>query len=138
VWFTVTCYPWDGNNEPTTKDAVLSVLIPTVGALILAATAGFAAIAAAPAAGTAAAALWPLLGITEGATAAGLVTAAGYIGATSTACSVAQRHLVYNLERVTNRVEKTGHYANGDWIHVRGGPRRGVDSGIWQPMNFQG
>lgn len=138
VWFTLACYPYDGNNEPTTKDAVLGVLIPTVGALVLAATAGVAAVMAAPAAGTAAAALWPMVGAFEGATATGIVTAAGFVGATSKGCSLAQKHLVMDLERVVGKVEKSGHYANGDWVHVRGGPKKGVNSGDWQPMRFEG
>lgn len=58
VWFTIDIYPYDGKNEPSTTQAVVSILVPTVTALAAALTAGLAAV---PAAGTAAAALAPLV-----------------------------------------------------------------------------
>lgn len=33
VWFTITCFPYTGDNEPTVTSAVLSTLIPTIAAL---------------------------------------------------------------------------------------------------------
>jgi hypothetical protein len=134
VWFTVTCYPYDGHNEPTTQQVVLGNLIPAAAAIFVIATGGMAAAGAIPAAGTAAAALAPLV---EAPALAGLVAS---IVATPAAWSVAtgtQRVFLDSLERAMNKVEKTGHYANGDWLNVRGGIKKGQDFSAWQPMRFE-
>ncbi|CAM6100183.1 unnamed protein product [Calypogeia fissa] len=121
VWFTITCYPYDGKNEPTTMEAVLGVLIPTAAALFIAITAGVAAAGAIPAAGTAAAALQPLV---AGPAFVGIGAEVGAGGAATTAAITAKNALIKSIERAYNKVEKTGHYANGDWIHVRGGIKK--------------
>ena len=38
VWFTLEAYPYTGGNEPTTTNAVLSILVLTAGALFAVAT----------------------------------------------------------------------------------------------------
>ena len=75
VWFTVTCYPWNGSNEPDTGHAVLQTLMPSLAMLGVVVTGGIAAIGAGVAAtGTAAAALAPILPITATPTAAMLTS----------------------------------------------------------------
>ncbi|CAM6089785.1 unnamed protein product [Calypogeia fissa] len=138
VWFTITCYPYDGKNEPTTMEAVLGVLIPTATALFIAITAGIAAagaIAALPAAGTAAASLQPLV---AGPAFFGIEAGLG-AGSTATAAAItAKNALIKSIELAYNKVEKTRHYANGDWIHVRGGIKKNEPHSAWQPMRFEG
>ena len=38
VWFTLEAYPYTGGSEPTTTNAVLSILVLTAGALFAVAT----------------------------------------------------------------------------------------------------
>ena len=134
VWFTVTCFPYTGDNEPTNSQAVLGVLIPAAIGIITIATGGLALAAAAPAAGTAAAALAPL---------ATSVFVAGGTAATSTALAAIRpgnflyEKFVESATRALNKVGKTGHYANGDWIHVRGGIAKNQPHSSWQPMRFE-
>ena len=42
-----------------------------------------------------------------------------------------------DLERAFNVVVKNGHYANGDWLHVRGGYEPGLEPYQWTPMRFE-
>ena len=134
VWFTVTCYPYDGKNEPTNTEAVLGVLIPAAMSIIVVASGGLAAAAAAPAAGTAAAALGPI---------ATSALVAGGAAATSTAVSIVgpgvalKKEFVDAAEKALNSVKVTGHYANGDWLHVRGGIKKNEPYSAWQPMRFE-
>ncbi|KAJ5492557.1 hypothetical protein N7539_001303 [Penicillium diatomitis] len=135
VWFTVTCYPYDGHNEPSEEQRILGILIPTAAAIILAATGGAAFAAATPVAGTAAAALAPLT------TSAMVNAAAAVAGAAGTVGGIAhslQKEFVDAATRCLNKVEKTGHYANGDWIHVRGGIKHNEPYSAWKPMRFEG
>ena len=134
VWFTVTCYPYDGTNLPTDKDVILPIFIWIGAAIALAATAGTAALAAAPAVGTAQVIF------------AGTATAASVNGAAAAIAAgpavyggaqAAQSALVGDLERTLNAVVLKGHYANGDWLHVRGGPREGVVHSAWEPLRFE-
>ena len=135
VWFTVTCYPYDGNNEPTNTQAVLGVLIPTVASIIVVATGGLAAAAATPIAGTAAAALAPL---TTSALVAGGVAAAEMAVTVIGPGLVLKKEFVDAAERALNQVKITGHYANGDWLHVRGGIKKNEPYSAWQPMRIEG
>ena len=132
VWFTVTCYPYTGDNEPTNTQAVLGILIPAAAGIIILATGGAAL--AAPAAGTAAAALAPLVTST---------LVAGGAAATGTALTlfrpgtVLYEKFVEAATRALNKVEKKGHYANGDWIHIRGGIVKDQPYSAWQPMRIE-
>ncbi len=134
VWFTVTCYPYDGKNEPSNTQAVLGVLIPASIGIIVVATGGLAAAAAAPAAGTAAAALAPM--VTS-------AFVAGGAAATSAALTVIgpgvalKKEFVDAAKRALNQVEVTGHFANGDWLHVRGGIKKNEPYSAWHPMRFE-
>ena len=93
--------------------------------------AGFGAWAL-PVAGTLGAAFTPLLvssAINETvivAVASGAVTR-GVTGALKTAITLS-----------CTGVMKKGHYANGDWVHVRGGPKRDVPMEQWEAMRFEG
>jgi len=42
------------------------------------------------------------------------------------------------LTRSCNGVTKKGHYANGDWVHVRRGPKKDVPFQNWEAMRFEG
>ena len=138
VWFTVETYPYDGSNEPTTWQAVKGPLLISLASIAVVATGGAAAVAATPASGTAAAALAPLvsspvvIGIEAAASAA-----AAYGAAAATANTISETVLERELIRTCNHVSKSGHYANGDWIHVRGGPKRDVHCLDWEPMCFE-
>ncbi|KAG7389241.1 hypothetical protein PHYPSEUDO_010799 [Phytophthora pseudosyringae] len=137
VWFTVKCYPYDGHNEPTTADAVWGVVIPTAAALAIVVTAGTAAAATAPVAGSYAAVLAPIAGETLAAAEAGAAAAYAAGKLASTIVPVAHSMLIKDASRCLNCVTKHGHYANGDWIHVRGGIKKNVLSSTWQPMRFE-
>ncbi|KAL8935865.1 MAG: hypothetical protein Q9216_005216 [Gyalolechia sp. 2 TL-2023] len=134
VWFTVTCYPYTGDNEPTNTQAVLGVLIPAAMGIIIVATGGAAAAAAAPAAGTIGAALAPIATsalVSGGAAATGVAT-------TIIGPGIAlQKTFVDAAERALNMVKETGHYANGDWLHVRGGIKKDEPHSAWKPMRFE-
>ena len=135
VWFTVTCYPYDGKNEPTNTQAVLGVLIPAAMGIIVVATGGLAAAAAAPAAGTIAAALAPM---------ATSALVAGGAAATGAAVTIVRpgvalkKEFVDAAERALNSVKVTGHLANGDWLHARGGIKKNDPYSAWQPMRIEG
>ena len=134
VWFTVTCYPYDGKNEPTNTQAVLGVLIPAAIGIITVATGGLAGLAAAPAAGTAAAALAPM------ATSALVTAASAAAGAAVTTIGpglTLKKEFVDAAERALNQISVKGHYANGDWLHVRGGIKKNEPYSAWQPMKFE-
>lgn len=135
VWFTVETYPYDGRNEPSTWDAVCGPLLATITSIVVVATAGTAAAAVSPATGSLAAALAPI--VTSPAVtgfAAGLI-AAGEYGAMAYGL---KKELEKKLTDTLNRVVKHGHYANGDWIHVRGGPKENIDFRMWKKMRFEG
>jgi hypothetical protein len=135
-WFTVTCYPYDGHNQPTTDDAILGVLIPTAAAIFVVATAGVAAAGAVPVAGTTAAALQPLVSWQFGPAAVGMAAAIKATGGAYAGATLAQKAFMGAMGRATNKVEKVGHYANGDWMHVRGGIKKNEPYSSWQPMRF--
>ena len=134
VWFTVTCYPYDGKNEPTNTQAVLGILIPAVTGLIIVATGGLAAAAATPIAGTAAAALAPLA---TSALVTGVEAAAGMAVTAIGPGLTLKKTFVDAAERALNQVKITGHYANGDWLHVRGGIKKNEPYSAWQPMRME-
>ena len=98
------------------------------------ATGGLAAAAAAPAAGTAAAALAPM--VTS-------AFVAGGVAATNAARIVIgprialKKEFVDGATRSLNQVEVTGHFANGDWLHVQGGIKKNEPYSAWQPMRFE-
>lgn len=142
VWFTIDCYAYDGINEPKTQDAVLATLVPTLLALRVVATGGWAcfsaAAAAIPAAGTAQAALASLLPLSEAPLVTGVI-AGGKAAATASALAVPAHKILVKkevLESSLKPARKTGHYANGDWIHVHGGPRKGLEPYEWKPLHF--
>jgi hypothetical protein len=142
VWFTIDCFPYNGENEPQTKDAVIATLVPTLLGLGVVAISGGAfmgaAAAAAPLAGTAQAALAPLLPVTAAPGVVGTV-AAGSAGYQAFEWSAKIHGLVVKKEHVeesTKSAKKTGHYANGDWLHVHGGPKKGVNSEEWKRLHF--
>jgi len=142
VWFTIDCFAYDGTNEPKTDKAVLQTLIPSLAVLGVFVTGGWAwaaASAALPAAGTAQAALLPLLPISEAPLAIGAVAGGKAVVTAFGAAKVAQEVLVSkeHLERGLKPAHKTGHYANGDWLHVRGGPKTGVDGSAWGGFRFE-
>ena len=118
VWFTVTCYPYDGYNKPTNTQAVLGVLMPAVAGIIVVATGGLAAAAATPIAGTAAAALAPMA--TSALVAGGAEAASVGVSVIGPELAL-KKEFVDAAERALNQVKIMGHYANGDWLHVRGG-----------------
>ncbi|KAG9853808.1 hypothetical protein KCU98_g3019, partial [Aureobasidium melanogenum] len=141
VWFTVQCYPYNGKNEPQTGDAVVATLFPTLIGLAVVVSGGLAfagaAAAAAPLAGTAQATLASLLPLSEaplvvGAMAGGAAASTTYkVG--QTVYSIVKKE---ELEHSLKPARKTGHYANGDWIHVHGGPKKDVPSYQWEPLHF--
>ena len=142
VWFTIDCFPYNGENEPQTKDAVIATLVPTLLGLGVVAISGGAfvgaAAAAEPLAGTAQAALAPLLPVTAAPGVVGAV-AAGSAGYQAFEWSTKIHGLVVKKEHVeesTKSATKTGHNANVDWLHVHGGPRKGVDSAEWKRLHF--
>ena len=135
VWFTVTCYPYDGNNEPTNTQAVLGVLIPAVTGIIVVATGGLAVAAATPIAGTAAAALAPMA--TSALVAGGAAAAEMAVTVIGPGLAL-KKEFVDAAERALNQVKIMGHYANGDWLHVRGGIKKNEPYSAWQPMRIEG
>ncbi len=48
-----------------------------------------------------------------------------------------KKEFVDAAERALNQVKVTGHYANGDWFHVRGGIMKDAPYSAWQPMRFE-
>lgn len=40
------------------------------------------------------------------------------------------------LESSLKPAHKTGHYANEDWLHVHGGPQKGLEPYEWKPLHF--
>lgn len=137
VWFTVKCYPYDGQNEPATKDAVLGVLIPTVAAIAVVITAGMAAATTIPAAGSYAAVL---ASIARDARATIESTAGAAWVSDKLYGSISKKvreAFTRDASRCLNCVTKHGHYANGDWIHVRGGIQKKKKHSAWQPMRFE-
>lgn len=51
---------------------------------------------------------------------------------------VVNKEFADKLDQTLNRVSKHGHYANGDWLHVRGGPKADQDWHNWESMRFEG
>lgn len=137
VWFTVTCYPYTGSNEPTNTEAVLGILIPTAAVLVVAATGGVAYALAAPASLTAASAFAPLVPFTQSAAVVAAIETAGVASVAYTTQQSVREHFVKSVARAAHKVEVMGHFANGDWLHVRGGIQKGVDHSAWQPMRFE-
>lgn len=139
VWFTVTCFPYNGFNEPAQKDAVLQTLIPSLAMLGVIVTGGTAAIAAGAAVGPAAVALAPILPITATPTGVMVTAGAGAMANAYAVGEIANKFLVPEsvLARCTEKVEKKGHYANGDWLHIKGGPQTAVDPKVWMPLHFE-
>jgi hypothetical protein len=131
VRFTLVAYPYDGTNEPTTQDAVLSTLIPVATILDTAMAAIATGDAAAPAAGTVAAALGPI------ATSAAVINSAIFddfdgspiVGTLTMAGKAA-------FEKSLNAASRKGPYANGDWVHIRGGPTAKADFTKWGPIHL--
>jgi hypothetical protein len=113
---------------------VLGNLVPAAAAIFVLATGGLAIYGAIPVAGTAAAALAPIV---DTPILAGLATMIGTTGGACSAAMASQKVFLDSLERAMNKVEKTGHYASGDWIHVRGGIKKCQDFSAWQPMRFE-
>jgi hypothetical protein len=142
VWFTIDCFPYDGDNEPKTEDAVIATLVPTLLGLGVVAVGGWAfmgaAAAATPVAGTAQAALAQLLPLSAAPGVAGTIAGGGAavnavgVSAKVYDITVKKKH----VEESMRSVRKTGHYANGDWLHVQGGPRKGVNSEDWGRLYF--
>eukprot|EP00246_Nothoceros_aenigmaticus_P017771 TRINITY_DN8910_c0_g1_i1.p1 TRINITY_DN8910_c0_g1~~TRINITY_DN8910_c0_g1_i1.p1 ORF type:complete len:236 (+),score=26.27 TRINITY_DN8910_c0_g1_i1:76-783(+) len=123
VWFTIDMYLYDGKNEPTSQDAVLSILIPTATAIAAAVTAGFAAV---PLAGSAAAALAPIVTSTV---AVDAICAAG-----GTALSMGFQAV---LRDTTSPIKIRGFFVGGDeHITVDGGPKSGVRAHQWEPLSY--
>lgn len=142
VWFTVDCFPYDGHNEPQTKDAVIATLVPTILGLGVVAVGGWAfmgaAAAATPIAGTAQAILAELLPLSAAPEVAGAI-AGGSAAFTAFGASEKIHGWVVTKKQVEDSmtsVRKTGHYANGDWLHVHGGPRKGVNPEEWGRLHF--
>jgi hypothetical protein len=128
VWFTLVVFPYDGSNEPTTSDAVLGTFIPVAAILVTAMAAVVTGGAAAPAAGTVAAALGPI------ATSAAVINSAIFAGsATAGTLTVAGKAA---FEKSINAATRKGHYANGDWVHIRGGPKATADFTTWGPIHL--
>ena len=137
VWFTVETYPYDGTNEPTTWQAVKGPLLVSISALAIVATEGAAEMDAVPAAGSCAAALAPIVTspIVAGLL-AGTYSAGSAIAAAETFNEISKETLEKQLINTCNHVSKAGHYANGDWIHVKGGPKKDVSPMQWKSMRF--
>jgi hypothetical protein len=128
VRFTLVVYPYDGTNEPTTQDAVLSTLIPVATILDTAMAAIATGDAAAPAAGTVAAALGPI------ATSAAVINSAIFDdSATAGTLTMAGKAA---FEKSLNAASRKGPYANGDWVHIRGGPTAKADFTKWGPIHL--
>ncbi|KAL8883090.1 MAG: hypothetical protein Q9198_000013 [Flavoplaca austrocitrina] len=126
VWLTVTCYPYTGDNEPTNTQAVLGILIPAAMSIIVVATGG----AAAAAAGTAGAALGPIAmrALVTGGQVAARIVGPGIL---------LRKEFVDCAEKALNVVKETGHYANGDWLNVRGGIKKDKPYSAWEPMRLE-
>lgn len=142
-WFTIDCFAYDGTNEPETKNAVVQTLVPALGILGVLVSGGWAfmgaAAAAAPTVGTAQAAFVPLLPVCEAPLAVGALAGGKAAASAFAVAETANKLLVSKdcLERGLKAAQKKGHYANGDWLHVRGGPQKGVDPAEWQGLRFE-
>ena len=137
VWFTVETYPYDGTNEPTSWQAVKGPFLVSISAFATVAIGGAAAMAAVPAAGSCAAALAPIVTspIVAGLL-AGTCSAGSAIAAAEAFNGISKEILEKQLIKTCNHVSKAGHYANGDWIHVKGGPKKDVSPMQWKTMHF--
>ena len=69
--------------------------------------------------------------VTGGAAAAGTVVTVIGPGLTL------KKAFVDAAERALNQAKITGHYANGDWLHVRGGIKKNEPYSAWQPMRIE-
>ena len=109
----------------------------SISALATVATGGAASMAAVPAAGSCAAALAPIVTspIVAGLL-AGTYSAGSAIAAAETFNEISKETLEKQLINTCNHVSKAGHYANGDWIHVKGGPKKDVSPMQWKSMRF--
>jgi hypothetical protein len=132
VWVTVSTFPYTGLNEPDTAEAVLGIVLPTLGGLI-----GLAA------GGPLAAVLGAEIGLTldfiilhnNVPDANERETIAVNVGGTKYKL---EKDFVQKCDQCLNEVKKVGHYANGDWLHVRKGIKKGVPYQNWEPMVFEG
>lgn len=138
VWFTVSTFPYTGTGEPSYAQVVAAELVPTVLDLLKIGLRKWG-----DDAGKLSAGIIEKFQVIVKPHLDGNMLPASFKEQDAKVVDIGgvkytvKGEFATKLEGSLNRVSKSGHYANGDWLHVRGGPKAGVDWRSWEAMRFE-